>query len=82
MKQQLYQTSDKVKIDSQNCQTPQEIINSDSKEETHTKKKEYTGETGAPFSSIVPSTVQDTKQQMISESLSVSAKNLKVESLK
>lgn len=80
MKQQLYQTSDEVKIDSQNRQTPQEIINSDSKEET--QKKEYTSETGAPFSSIVPSTVQDTKQQMISESLSVSAKNLKVESLK
>lgn len=43
----------------------------------HKKKKEYTSETGAPFSSIVPSTVQDTKQQMISESLSVSAKKLK-----
>ena len=34
VKQQLYQTSDKVKIDRQNRQTPQEIINSDSKEET------------------------------------------------
>lgn len=38
VKQQLYQTSDKVKIDSQNRQTPQEIINSDSKEETQKKE--------------------------------------------
>ena len=38
VKQQLYQTSDEVKIDSQNRQTPQEIINSDSKEETQKKE--------------------------------------------